>query len=144
VITIEGNMRVGTADIDGVVTVNGDKIEADRIDCDGVLSTEGEISADIIEADGLISAKEIVGDHIKIKSYRNPVVLFFSKRSGTKLPKFSRIDLIEGTTVELRGVQAKSVNGHDVNIGKNCEIEKVSASGVLIVHPSSKIAEVLN
>ena len=159
VLTIEGNLRAGTIDIDGVVNVKGNKVEADKIDCDGVLSVEGEISADVIEADGKLNAEEIVGDRIVIKSYwkRGIKGLFIraGEKAGVKLStkapviglvgslKFSTIGLIEGTTVELRGVRAKSVSGQDVNIGKNCEIDSVSATGTLSVHPSAKVIAVL-
>ena len=145
VMTIHGNLRVGTADIDGVVTVNGNKIEADRIDCDGLLSVEGEISADVIDADGKLNAREIVGDRIRIKSYwkRGLVAMLFEIGEKRSM-KFSVVDLIEGTTVELRGVRAKSVNGHDVTIGKNCKIDHVDASGELSIAPSSEVGEIAN
>lgn len=147
VLTINGNLRAGTADIDGVVTVNGDKVEADRIDCDGLLSVNGEISADVIEADGKLNAKEIVGDRIRIKSYwRQGIAALLFKIGGKseKGIKFSVVDLIEGTTVELRGVRAKSVNGHDVTIGKNCNIDRVDAGGELSIAPSSIVGEIVN
>jgi len=140
VLTVSGNLRAGVADIDGVCTVNGSKVEADQIDCDGVLSVEGEISADIIEADGKINAYEIVGDRIRVKSYwknHGPLRALF--KIGEK---FSTIDLIEGTNIELRGVRAKSVSGQNVRIGKNCEIDRVDASGELNVHPSARVGVV--
>ena len=147
VITINGNLRAGKADVDGVVTVNGNKIEANTIECDGLLSVDGEISADVIDADGKLNAKEIVGDRIRIKSYWKrgiPAFLFkIGEKSGKSL-KFSVIDLIEGTTVELRGVRAKSVNGQDVTIEKNCNIERVSASGQLNIHEKAIVGEVVN
>ena len=151
VLTVNGNIRAGNAKIDGVVTVNGSKVEADRINCDGVLSVEGEISADSIEADGKLNAREVVGDHIIVKSYWRTgirrVFLKFGEKMGEKINnnsvKFSVIGLIEGTTVDLRGVQAKSVSGHDVSIGKGCEIDSVSATGVLNIHPKAKVAAVL-
>ena len=142
VLTINGNLRAGLVDIDGVVTVSGNKIEADRIDCDGLLSVDGEISADVIEADGKLNAKEIVGDRIRIKSYwKRGIVALLFKIGEKKNMKFSVIDLIEGTTVELRGVRAMSVNGQDVTIGKNCKIDRVEASGELTIHPSAQIGE---
>ena len=147
VLTINGNLRAGKADIDGVVTVNGSKIEANRIVCDGLLSVDGEISADVIEAEGKLNAKEIVGDRIRIKSYWKrgiPAFLFKIGEKNSKGMKFSVIDLIEGTTVELRGVRAGSVNGQDVTIEKNCNIDRVSASGELSIHPKSKVGEVIN
>ena len=141
VITIEGNLRARTMDIDGVVTVNGNKVEADQIKCDGVLSVEGEISADTIDAEGKINAKEVVGDYIKVRSYWKSWGIFrpFFKLGEKTSMKFSSIDLIEGTRVELRGVRARSVNGQDVIIGRNCEIDRVEASGELQIHPSARI-----
>lgn len=145
VVTINGNLRAGTADIDGVVTVSGSKIEADLIICDGVLSVEGEISADVIEADGKINAKEIVGDRILINSnWKNGFTKLLFKIGEKAHMKFSVVDLIEGTTIELRGVRAKSVNGQDVTIGKNCNIDRVEASGVLNIDPTAQIGEVVN
>ena len=149
VLEIEGNLRAGTIDIDGVVTVNGKKIEADRISCDGVLNVEGEISADIIDAKGKLNAEEIVGDHIIIRSYWKSGIGGLFLKLGQKIgekwnAKYSVIGLIEGTTVELRGVRAESVSGHDVYIGKNCHIDRVNASGELSVHPTAKVDEVIN
>jgi len=152
VLNVKGNLRAGDANIDGVVTVDGSKVEADRIDCDGVLSVEGEISADFIQADGKLNALEIVGDHITIKSYWRIGVRGIFFKIGGKIgdkfvrnfrEKFSVIGLIEGTTVDLRGVHAKSVSGHDVSIGKGCEIDSVSATGTLHIHPKAKVASVL-
>ena len=125
------------------------KIEADRIKCDGVLNVEGEISADIIDAKGKLNAEEIVGDHITIKSYwkRGVGGLFLAlgeKISEKWSAKFSVIGLIEGTTVELRGVRAKSVSGQNVYLGKNCKIDRVNASGELSIHPTSQVDEVIN
>ena len=157
VLTINGNLKVGAADIDGVVTVNGNKIEADRIKCDGTVSVAGEISADVIDANGIITAESIVGDEITIRSYWKkwyPKFMFLGgKKSGNFSglglegrigAKFSAINLIEGTTVELRGVKAKSVNGQNVSIGKNCNVERVDASGELSIHPSAVVGEVVH
>ena len=145
VLTINGNLRAGAIDIDGVVTVSGNKVEADRIDCDGVLSVDGEISADIIDADGKLNAREIVGDRIRIKSYwKRGLVAMLFKIGEKKSMKFSVIDLIEGTTVDLRGVRAISVNGQDVSIGKNCKIDRVAASGELTIAPSAVIGQVMD
>ena len=145
VLKVKGNMRLGKADVDGVVTVEGNKIEADEIKCDGVVNVAGEISADVINANGKINAEAIVGDFIAIKSYWKTrlgrLLLLIGEKINTKQ---SVVDLIEGTTVELRGVRAKSVNGHDVTIGKNCEVDRVDASGILYIDPTSRVTEVAN
>ncbi|MDR3270515.1 MAG: hypothetical protein LBT32_03230 [Peptococcaceae bacterium] len=143
VLTVHGNVCVTAIDIDGVVTINGGKLEADKIVCDGVLTTEGEISADVIKANGKISAREIVGDDVTIKSYwSNGFTKLLFKITEKTGFRFSQIDLIEATTVDLRGVRAKVVNGRNVTIGKNCEIGRVDCSGQLKIDASAIVREI--
>jgi len=143
--TIEGNLRAKFADIDGVTTVNGDKVEADRIVCDGVLTAKNQISADLIEADGFINAREIVGDRIVIKSFRKSTFfsLYLKIKQALKVADFSKIDLIEATTIELRGVRAKVVSGQDIIIGSACIIDRVDCSGKLTIDPDAQVGEVV-
>ena len=145
VIAIEGNLRVKKANIDGVITVHGDKVEADYIRCDGVLSAKGQVSADIIEADGFINATEIVGDKITIKSFRKSAFfkLFMKIREAFTDSDFSKIDLIEATTIELRGVRAKTVSGQDVTIGPLCVIGRVDCSGELRIDAEATVKEIV-
>ena len=145
IVTIEGNLRVKKANIEGVTTVQGDKVEADRIRCGGVLTVGNQLSADLIEADGFINAREIVGDRIYIRSYRRGGifnVLTKVREAFTDLD-YSKIDLIEATTIELRGVRAKSVNGQDIKIGPYCVIDRVDCSGLLEIDPGAKVGEVI-
>ncbi|MDR2105778.1 MAG: hypothetical protein LBP24_00005, partial [Coriobacteriales bacterium] len=125
------------------VNIGGDRLEADEIVCDGVLSIKGQISADSIRADGFINATEIVGDSITIGSNRASIFfkVFVRLREAAGRPEFSVVDLIEATTVRLRGVKAREVNGHDVVIGENCEIDRVTASGKLEISPWAKVGE---
>ena len=145
VATLDGNLRATLLDIDGVVTIHGKKIEADRIMCDGVLSTEGQVSADNIDANGIINASEIVGDRISIQSYKKSFLFdvwvklneVFGSRS------ISKINLIEATTINLRGVHAQTVSGHDVTIGPKCKIDTVDASGTLYIDSSAEVKTVI-
>ena len=46
--------------MDGFLTMmNGSKLEADEVLCDGSISMDGQICADTVRADGLIRAREI-------------------------------------------------------------------------------------
>jgi hypothetical protein len=133
--TFHANIRAKKLVVDGVLTVKGDgRIEADEIVCGGVI-TAGEVSADRINADGIINAKEIVGDNIIIRSHMNKVLRFFAK-------KFSNVELIEATTIELYGVIAKSVSGKDIIIGKNCSIDTVDCSGTLAIDKSAQVGKI--
>lgn len=139
VLTVKADGKIKSEQItcNGVITVRGNGIiEADDIKCDGVI-TANEISADVIYADGVINAKEITGDKITIRSRNHTIdkiARFFWKR-------FSNVELIEATTIDLRGVIAKSVNGRDIVIGPGCSIDTLDCSGTLII---DKTAEVRN
>ncbi|MDR0570012.1 MAG: hypothetical protein LBG71_02160 [Clostridiales Family XIII bacterium] len=144
VLTIHGNARAGEMDVEGVVSVGGAKLEADHIRCEGLLTVKGEISADVIEADGKISAREIVGDRIVIKSFwrRGLAKLLFGIGRRFKMFEFSEVELIEATTVELQYVKAVSVSGRDVTVGRECEIERVDCCGKLKIDPTAKVGEI--
>jgi len=145
VATIDGNLRASFMDIDGVVTVHGGKVEADRIVCDGVLSTEGQVSADNIDANGFINASEIVGDRISIQSFKKSFFfdLWVKLNQAVGSRAYSKVDLIEATTINLRGVQAHTVSGHDVTIGPGCKIDTVDASGPLYIDSGAEVNMVI-
>jgi len=131
--TVRGNIQAKKVCIDGMLTVSdGTKIEATEILCDGLIKLNGQISADRIDADGNIDALEIVGDRISIQSHYRK--WFFPCRS--------RIELIEATTVDLRGVEAKAVNGKDVTIGNGCRVESIDCSGTLRVARDARVGTV--
>lgn len=134
----------GTAEFDFDITakkikVDGlakmERLEADEIHCNGMIDAQYEVSADLVDADGFINAKEIVGDHIRINSHRGKLMAI--------LPgKRSKIDLIEATTIELRGVTAQTVNGKDIKIGPYCRIKNVDCSGTLFIDKKADIQSI--
>ena len=146
VATIDGNLRAKATNVQGVVTVHGGKVEADRIICDGVLSVNGQVSADRIDAQGFINAKEIVGDTISIQSYTRSFFfrMWISLKEAVGSRDYSKVDLIEATTVNLRGVHAHTVSGHDISIGPGCRIDRVDASGHLYVDIDAEVMEIVN
>lgn len=143
--TIDGNLRCSLLDVDGVVTVHGSKIEADRIVCDGVISIEGQVSADNIDANGFINATEIVGDRISIQSYKKSIwfKLWVKINEAVGSQNYSRVGLIEATTINLRGVYATKVSGHDITIGPGCKIDTVDASGPLYIDIDAEVATII-
>lgn len=145
VVTIDGNLRTKHADIAGVVSVHGGKVEADRIVCDGVLSADGQVSADRIDSQGFINAKEIVGDNISIQSYTRSVFfkMWVRLKEAVGSHDYSKVDLIEATTINLRGVHAHMVSGQDITIGPGCKIDKVDASGRLDIDQDAEVAVVV-
>lgn len=146
VLNLSGNLKAGSLDIQGLIRSRGDKIEAEKITCEGVLNFDGEISADVVSAEGIIRANEIYGDQISIESVSIEPYHWLKKglRSLIGLEdeekdSFSKIDLIEGTTVKLKNVRAKEVNGHDITIGDNCYVDRVDCNGTLCVSRSATI-----
>jgi hypothetical protein len=131
------NIRVKELIVEGVLTEkNSTKIEAEKINCEGVIKTGGEIYADILKANGCVSANEIYGDQISIFThYLNKIRKIFNS------PK-SDIKLIEATTVELSGVTAEAVNGKDITIGPNCTIGRIDCSGTLSVDMTSTVSSI--
>jgi len=145
VATFDGNLRATVMDIDGVVTVHGSKVEADRIICDGVLSTEGQVSADNIDANGFINASEIVGDRISIQSFKKSFFfdLWVKLNQAVGSRAYSKVDLIEATVINLRGVYAHKVSGEDITIGPGCKIDTVDASGKLYIDSNAEVKMVI-
>ncbi len=132
----KSDIRAKQLIIDGVVNLKGaTKIEAERIECDGVIKSDGEISADFIKAEGCIRAKELVGDSICIYSHPHHLLFLFNRQ-------VSRVDLIEATSIEINGVQAHAVNGTHIKIGPHCKIDTVDCSGTLFIDPSSMVGSV--
>ncbi|MCL2526375.1 MAG: hypothetical protein FWE46_04920 [Coriobacteriia bacterium] len=141
VANIKGNMRADVVEVDGYVNIGrkatSSKLEASEIHCRGAITClgSGEINADFIDAEGFINAAEIVGEKVVIKSQTSILMKWFAN-------KWSKVDVIEATTIELTGVTAKVVNGHDITIGEDCVIDKLDCSGKLVIHPSATIKEI--
>ncbi len=149
VVNLSGNLKSKSLEIQGVIRSRGDKVEAETITCKGVLDFSGEISADLVKAEGIIRADEICGDQICIESVSIEPYHWLKKglRSLVGLEdegrdRFSQIDLIEGTTITLKNVRAKEVNGHTIMIGENCIIDKVDCDGELCVSRTATIKEI--
>ncbi len=131
--TVRGDVHATRVCIDGILTISdGNKLEATEILCDGIISIAGQISAGSIEADGNIDALAIVGDRISIQSHYRK--WFFGRRS--------RIERIEATTIDLRGVASKAVHGKDITIGNGCRVESVDCSGSLKVARGARVGTV--
>ncbi len=148
VITLNKSVRVKELKIEGVVNHKKEKIEADHIYCEGVLNSDGEISADRIEVEGHISAPEIYGEDIKIINY-NPLLnkdvhfnIFGFGFHNRKGKDYSSIGVMEATNIELSNVKAKSVRGNNVTIGPKCVIDEVECDGALSIDSRAKVGKV--
>ncbi|MEG0702669.1 MAG: hypothetical protein RR449_03785 [Christensenella sp.] len=119
--------------VDGALKAT--RLNAEKIKCDGFITAAGEISADIVNANGCINAKEIVGDSITINSHFSKFTTFFMRKT-------SAIALIEATVIELRGVTAQTVNGHNIIIGPYCHINNLDCSGTLSIDRKARVKNI--
>ena len=76
-----------------------------------------------------------MGDRIIIQSYLGTWGKLFTKGG-------SKIELIEATYVELKGVTAQTVNGSRVVIGPKCQIEHLDCNGTLSIDPSATVQHI--
>ena len=122
--------------VDGLLSMkNNAPIESGEIHCNGCIRSDGQISADLIDADGIVRADELVGDKIVIMSKTNSIAQLFIKTT-------SSARFIEATTIDLRGMTADTVNGHDIKIGPQCEIKHLDCTGTLRIHRNAVVEEI--
>lgn len=137
VATVNGMIRSKDVKMGGVCTVNA--IEADRVNCKGVITCRKQISADLVEGGGVLSAEEIVGEkvilHCEVKK-RHWFV--FDRRER----EYSKVRLIEATEIDIDGIKCKNLNGHNIVIGPECEIEDVDCTGELTIAPGARVKRV--
>jgi cytoskeletal protein CcmA (bactofilin family) len=137
---IAGNYRGITAKITGDLTVGGDA-EVEQFTADGSFSIKGLLSGEEIIINPFFSrsyAKEIGGEKIVVKKKNDlPFSIPFKK------PGKLEAEVIEGSHIYLEDTTAKVVRGEHVEIGPNCNIEKIEYTGEYISDPSSKVGEVV-
>jgi len=141
VANITGTVRTKIAKIEGHFNLKGEKFESDEINCSGILNVNGEVNADIIKADGIINAQEVCGDYVEINSKKKLAFGVLEKLYNRFY--YSKIGLIEATTITLKGVTCDNVNGHNITIGKGCIIKNISCDGILNIDPSSKVENIV-
>lgn len=151
----KGNLRCHTANIDGVINLREGKLEADMLNCDGVLKAEGEINVDKIMADGCINAKEIYGDDITICSPPNHAHGILAGLGNflrginpdNNLEKLknvqgSKIGILEATKVVLEYTEVESLCGTDITIGEGCYVENVDCDGTLRISNYARVGNI--
>ncbi|MDD5935379.1 MAG: hypothetical protein PUC65_07465 [Clostridiales bacterium] len=144
---IEGNIRAKKITVEGAMNIkNQQKVETEELYCEGCFTTKGDLYADVVQATGCIKANGIYGDNIQINSFGLKVNGFkklMAKLNLTSSTNGSKVSIIEATTINLSGVQAETINGHDIVIGPGCTIDTVDCSGILKVHETSHVGKIL-
>lgn len=142
-----GNIRAKRITIEGVINMkDNQKMEAESLYCEGLLNTGGDLFVDSLKAAGCLKVKGIYGDNIEINSHgktMNGFKKLLEKINLISNSCGSKITTIEATTIQLSGVSAQTVNGHEIVIGPGCEIDTVDCTGTLKIHESSKVMHII-
>ena len=138
--------------ISGGIRVEKD-LEADHAIISGSGYIHGLLNAEVVEigdSDGLVISfgsdagtlriGAIGGSSIHI-SKKGAHGLFFRKTAQNESSRcFVYTDTIEGDEIELDGVQADCVRGHNIIIHRNCRIGQVEYSGTLEVEDGAEVS----
>ena len=126
-------MKVRELKVDGMLKLRRARLEAESINC--------KINADQFQLEGGCSIAKLYGDHVMIKS--NPdhavktngpfklgplMVLYFGRRVSMSHPI---IDLIECTSLEASGVEAKIIRANEVRLRNHCAVESLYCDGAI-------------
>lgn len=133
----DGDIKSKSTEFSG--TVKCQNFEADTIDGAGRIACNGEINADRVYlrlASSVNSrAKSIVGSKITIKPLHTFIIPFHSSVMET--------GLIEGDEIEINYVEAETVRGTNVKIGKKCKINRLEYSGTADIDNGAVVSEVV-
>ena len=144
---IYGNIRAKKVNIEGVINMKDDqKMEAETLYCEGCLNSGGDLYVDSLKAAGCLKVRGIYGDDIDINSFGKTIHGFKKLLENINIMSnysASKITTIEATKIQLSGVNAHTVNGHDIVIGPGCVIDTIDCTGTLRIHETSQVSHII-
>lgn len=152
---LNGDLKCNNVTINGKLTIRGD-LYAKNIKVYGELKSEKNIESEEAVIEGRIQCKGLLNaENINITSRAN----CFCKEIGAtkvriKKPRYNLLsslftsmsygkfesELIEADEIELEGVNAKEVKGHNIQLIDECKINHVEYSGTLLMSESCEVA----
>lgn len=143
----DGDLRVGSLEINGTVKTGNTKVYADRIEVNGFLSNDDEISADYIVIDGCTKAQDIVGDHIVI-NYRylskfTRKFMGFILIAGLEKKEANCANNIECSKLEAQRIHCRKVAAHEIVLHSDCVIDEITCDGSLRYDRSCQINKII-
>lgn len=122
-VTVGGSIKCRELSSAGSIIVKGDGIEAETAKIAGGATISGLLNAEsvTIRHNGEVTIDSIGGSEITILLSRGENHGFFTKAKKSN-KKLVVKESIEGDTITLEGVKAKSVVGRIVKVDENCEI----------------------
>ena len=142
---------------DGIVKLRNANLYADEIICEGLITSTGEVSADLINIEGICSISKMFGDKIYIKNDKSRMEIKGDKRFvkysihlgrlylGRKVSEnYSIVDQLECTNLEASGLHSKVVRAGNVKLSDACEIHKLYCDGDMYIDDSCIIGEIIS
>ncbi len=137
---VEGNVSGREVTSNGLLKIMND-CDVHHLKSRGSIHIDGALNASQVDIglDFKSTIKSISGDTITVKQYSSiniikQIINFFLQRED-----FLLSDTIEGKDIHLEHTKAKLVRGHNIVIGKKCEIEKVEYTGSLSIEDQSSV-----
>ncbi|MBM7582080.1 hypothetical protein JOD02_000937 [Caldicoprobacter guelmensis] len=150
------DIKVKSVKIDGILKMRRASLNADKIVCDGIMTSNREVCADEIYVDGICSVSKMYGDSIvlknnydKIKSMRNPIPIrlrpFLKLYFGRDISvEHSFVDVLECTNLEAEGLKAKVVRANNVKLKGNCIVDRLYCDGQIIIDDTCKVNNIFS
>lgn len=141
---VAGNLKI-TGNLVGEKVVNEGRFsirgncEVETFYSQGSIKITGQLNADDIDLDIALKCEisEIGGEKIRVR--RNSY--FIPKIVDAVFPTYLTADNIEGDEVTLEYTRSRTVRGHHVTIGENCDIDLVEYTGTYTQSPSARVRE---
>jgi cytoskeletal protein CcmA (bactofilin family) len=144
------NIKINKLVIKGTLKLRHADVNADSVYGEGLLTSTGTICADEISINGYCTVKKIMGDRISIhndlsginrimKRLRILAFLYFGRGIS---PSHSLVDQIECTNLTASGIKAKVVRAGDVELGRDCIIDRLYCDGNIMIDPTCTIRKI--
>lgn len=161
-----GNIKAKKSEVAGYCSILG-KIDSEIMEAAGYAKIKGGVHCKEFKAKGRIVTTSIEADSIyiegsfrisglinanDIKIYSEPSFItncVINEIGGqnitikAKNDKIVTVKSIEGNDIDIEHVRCKRVNGHNIKIGKNCNINVVEYSGDITVDDNANVKELI-
>jgi cytoskeletal protein CcmA (bactofilin family) len=144
------NIKTNRLVIKGTLKLRHADVNSDSVYGEGLLTSTGSVCADKITINGYCTIKKMMGDRISIhndlsginrllKSLRILTFLYFGRSIS---PDHSLVDQIECTNLTASGIKSRVVRAGDVELGRDCIIDRLYCDGNMIIDPSCNIKRI--
>ncbi len=144
------NIKTKRLVIKGTLKLRHADVNADSVYGEGLLTSTGCVCADEIILNGYCTVKKMTGDRISIHNDLNGInrimknlrilsILYFGRSIS---PGHSLVDQIECTSLIASGIKSRVVRAGDVELGRDCIIDRLYCDGNMVIDPSCSIKRI--